>query len=458
MAEAAFIRDVVTEEDGATTGERRRGHQPGDRPALVDVRRFEFGHHLAALDRKMVAADQRLQRPNDIAFKVRPLPEVDGERQAFVLEQEAGMRGDEVPHSGTDAVHQVRRNDVAREIREAQLRAVHARRRQDERREDPVEIRQGATADEGHRAAAAHRHGGKTRPHRRIGSDIGGKPADRKQGSVDVEEQCDWLGAEHVCEVPRLDESPTQVGVGLLRHDPVSLDEAKRARKTRVPAACEFLMDHLETCDAIVAASRCLVKAGLNQSASGNISVRIGDDLLITPSGIVPDDLSAAMICRMPIRGAEGDWSGSHRPSSEWRLHRDVARARADVRAIVHTHAPHATALSMVGTAIPAAHYMIAAFGGASVSCTPYAPFGSAALADLVVAGLGDRHGVLLGNHGMLVTGADLAQAMWRAQELETLARLYILALAAGTPAILSAAEVADAIERFKNYGPVAPA
>ncbi len=178
--------------------------------------------------------------------------------------------------------------------------------------------------------------------------------------------------------------------------------------------------------------------------------------MLITPSGIAADRLSSESIAAMPVN-AGGDscsWEGPHAPSSEWRMHRDILLARPDVQAIVHTHAPHATALSMLREPIRAAHYMIAAFGGPLVHCTPYAPFGTQALSDLAIEGLGERHAVLLGNHGMLVTGADLPKAMWRASELEGLARLYLLALSAGRPALLSDAEVEDAIERFKTYGP----
>jgi L-fuculose-phosphate aldolase len=213
-------------------------------------------------------------------------------------------------------------------------------------------------------------------------------------------------------------------------------------------------MDDLRSRDAIVAASHHLASSGLNQGASGNISMRDGTDMLITPSGIMPENLSAEMIVRMPLDTMHVDRAGAHRPSSEWHMHLGILRARSDVGAIVHTHSPHATALSTLRKPIPALHYMIAAFNGPSVRCTSYAPFGSQALADLVVDGLGERHGVLLGNHGMLVTGHDLAKALWRAEELETLARLYILALAAGDPVILSDDDIADAIERFKDYGP----
>lgn len=165
---------------------------------------------------------------------------------------------------------------------------------------------------------------------------------------------------------------------------------------------------------------------------------------------------SPKSIARMPLSGAHGEWSGPLRPSSEWRFHHDILCARPDVGAIVHTHAPYATALAMLHKPIPAAHYMIAAFGGPTVRCTDYAPFGTQELSDLVVAGLEGRHGVLLGSHGMIATGADLEQALWRAVELEALAKMYHLALLVGTPAILSDKEVAELVERFKSYGVLA--
>ena len=105
---------------------------------------------------------------------------------------------------------------------------------------------------------------------------------------------------------------------------------------------------------------------------------------------------------------------------------------------------------------IPAAHYMIAAFGGPEIVCTDYAPYGTPELSALAVNGLGARHGVLLGSHGMIATGADLEQAMWRAVELETLARTYYLARAIGQPVILPDEEIAQLTKRFEDYGAMA--
>lgn len=199
-----------------------------------------------------------------------------------------------------------------------------------------------------------------------------------------------------------------------------------------------------------------LVRSGLNQGTAGNISVRFGDAMLITPSGIPPHEIGPDEMAEMQLASTQGEpaWTGPRKPSSEWRLHRDIHVHRPDVGAVVHTHSLYATVLATQHREIPALHYMIAAFGGAKIRCTPYAPFGTQALSGLIMTHLGERHGVLLGNHGMVAVGRSLAQAMWRAAELESLAKTYVLAtMGGGTPVILSDAEIAATVERFADYG-----
>jgi L-fuculose-phosphate aldolase len=212
-------------------------------------------------------------------------------------------------------------------------------------------------------------------------------------------------------------------------------------------------MNEKELRQALVEKCLELESLGVNQGMAGNLSARSGESMLITPTSVPYDKMTGTMIARMPIETDYGVWSGPLAPSSEWRMHLDIMLARPDVGAIIHTHAIHATTLSLLHKPIPAVHYMIAAFGGPTIQCTNYAPFGTKELSDLAIEGLGDRHGVLLGQHGMLATGSDLAEAMWRAVELETLAKMYILALSIGRPYVLPDAEVMRIVERFKFYG-----
>ena len=201
---------------------------------------------------------------------------------------------------------------------------------------------------------------------------------------------------------------------------------------------------------ALVAAYRTLIARGLSQGTSGNVSLRVGAAMLITPSALDPARMRAADIAEMRLDG-EFVWKGRAKPSSEWRMHRDIYRARPEIGAIVHAHPPHATALAMARRPIPPAHYMVALFGGADVPCAPYATFGTAALSRVAVTALRGRTACLLANHGCLALGRDLAQAMAHAIELETLAQHYLLSLAAG-PVLLSDAEMAAALAAFGAY------
>lgn len=212
-------------------------------------------------------------------------------------------------------------------------------------------------------------------------------------------------------------------------------------------------MNEAQLRDILVENCRALERLNVNQGTAGNLSVRCDSSMLITPSGVPYDQLIPAMIAKMPIDGDYGAWSGPLPPSSEWRIHLDILRAKPEIAAVIHTHALHATTLSLLHKPIPAVHYMIAAFGGPTIRCTKYAPFGTQELSEMVLEGLIDRHGVLLGQHGMVVTGRDIGQALWRAVELETLAKMYLLALSVGSPFVLSDDEIMRTVEKFKSYG-----
>src|SRR3954469_15310748 len=192
---------------------------------------------------------------------------------------------------------------------------------------------------------------------------------------------------------------------------------------------------------------------GLNQGTSGNISARLGDRLLITPTAIPYEAMQPDMIAAMPIDGDYGNWDGPLKPSSEWRFHLDIMRARPDVGAIVHTHSTYATIIAITRREIPACHYMIAAFGGSTIRCTPYARYGTKELSTYAVEALRDRTGCLLGSHGMIALGDSLDKAMWAAVELETLAKQYYHSLLIGGPVILTDEQIAETAAAMQGYG-----
>jgi L-fuculose-phosphate aldolase len=197
-----------------------------------------------------------------------------------------------------------------------------------------------------------------------------------------------------------------------------------------------------------------LERLGLNHGSAGNLSLRFGEAVLVTPSGVPARELRPEMVALMPLADETGAFEGPLPPSSEWRFHLDVYRARPDVNAVVHMHSTYATTLATLRRPIPAVHYMIAAFGGPSVPCVGYASYGTPELSRLVVEGLKDRDGVLLANHGAIVVGADMRRALWRAVELEALAQVYYLGSMAGAPVVLPDDEIWRTVERFRSYGP----
>jgi L-fuculose-phosphate aldolase len=206
----------------------------------------------------------------------------------------------------------------------------------------------------------------------------------------------------------------------------------------------------------IVVVSRELDAAGLVPNKSGNLSCRLPGGFMITPSGIPYRTLEPGQIVEFDDHGTPAP--GGLRPSSEWRMHAAIYACRPDVSAIVHTHSPSATALACAGLGIPAFHYMIALAGG-SIRCAQYATFGSADLAANAIEGLEGRRAVLLANHGVVAVGPSLAAAQAVAIEVENLAMQYLALRSAGLePNLLSDAELARVIEKFADYGRIAPA
>ena len=189
---------------------------------------------------------------------------------------------------------------------------------------------------------------------------------------------------------------------------------------------------------------------GINQGSSGNVSMRNADGFLITPSGVPYEAMRPEQVVQMDLEGGYvGDWL----PSSEWRMHLDIYRARAEAGAVVHTHSTYATALSCLRKDLPAFHYMIAVAGGASLRCSGYATFGTQALSETMLAALEGRAACLLANHGMICFGATLDKALWLAGEVEALCKQYFIACQAGEPVVLDDAEMDRVLARFRSYG-----
>jgi L-fuculose-phosphate aldolase len=175
--------------------------------------------------------------------------------------------------------------------------------------------------------------------------------------------------------------------------------------------------------------------------SAGNLSVRLGDTVLITPSGVAYDQITEASIC---VLDAEGNLlEGEGKRSSEWPMHRRIYE-HTSARAVVHTHSPFATAVSTVCDELPAIHYTILRLGGPTVRVAPYTTFGSDGLAGHAAAALDDRAGALLQNHGAIVYGKSLDEAYDRALLLEWLAEVYWRARLIGSPRILSETELDD--------------
>ncbi|MDR0777566.1 MAG: class II aldolase/adducin family protein [Azonexus sp.] len=267
---------------------------------------------------------------------------------------------------------------------------------------------------------------------------------------------------------------------------------------------------------ALIATTNALQPAGLNRGTAGNVSMRHGDGFYITPTGmpyamLAVDDIPwlaldhgsrashathggvskktnvsevsakanvsdasvkgaspAAATSNSGAEGAPNSWRGNPRlqpggthgspegqrkPSSEWRLHRDLYATRPEVGAVLHAHSPFAVSLACLRRDIPPFHYMIARFGGDNIRCADYALFGSDQLSAAALAAMAERKGCLLANHGLLVAGRDLDEALALVIELEELCEQYWRACQLGRPVLLGEAEMAAVLEKFAGYG-----
>jgi len=206
---------------------------------------------------------------------------------------------------------------------------------------------------------------------------------------------------------------------------------------------------------AVVAAAHKMQSLGLSPGRSGNISVRWKGGMLITASGILPEDFEAEADVVF-VDGA-GEWAaGRKAPSSEWRFHLAIYEARPDAGAVVHCHSRFATALACAHLPVPSFHYMVAKAGGADIPLAPYATYGTPELARYAAGALATRNACLLANHGQIVIGAGIEDALELAEEVEVLAAQYVTARTLGEPILLPADEMARVAEKFKTYGKAA--
>jgi L-fuculose-phosphate aldolase len=208
--------------------------------------------------------------------------------------------------------------------------------------------------------------------------------------------------------------------------------------------------------EAVAAAARRLAGEGLVLGTAGNVSVAAGDLVAVTPTGARLAELDAQQVAVVDRSGVLVD--GPLEPTSELALHLGVYE-RFDAGAVVHTHAPMATALSCVLEELPCVHYSMLLLGG-TVRVAPYATFGTPELADSVAAALEGRTAALMANHGSVNYGVDLDGAVEGTLLLEWACGVYWHARALGEPRVLDEAQraevVAAAVER--GYGQTKPA
>jgi len=205
-----------------------------------------------------------------------------------------------------------------------------------------------------------------------------------------------------------------------------------------------------EPLDELVQYARRLTADGLVVGTAGNVSIRLGDEIVITPTSIPYERIERDDLCVLGV-------DGRRRPSSETPLHTRIYET-TDAAAVVHTHSPFATTLACVVDVLPAIHYSIHRFGGDTIPVVEYELFGSQALADRVALAVRDRRGMLLRNHGAVTYGSSLREAYDLTVLLEWLARIYWQAKQLGEPRLLSAAAIADvaAEAQRRRYAPTA--
>ena len=200
----------------------------------------------------------------------------------------------------------------------------------------------------------------------------------------------------------------------------------------------------------LIETAQAMNDSGLNTGTSGNLSARIDDGFLITPSGMDYTSLEEDDIVRMTLGG---DPDGRRLPSSEWRFHAAIYQHRPEAAAVLHAHPVNCTALACLERGIPPFHYMVAVAGGKDIRCAEYATFGSETLSQHVIEALQDRKACLMAHHGLTCLEKNLPAALKLAIEVEQLAAMLMRVLPVGEPNFLSDAEMETVLAKFANYG-----
>ena len=208
-------------------------------------------------------------------------------------------------------------------------------------------------------------------------------------------------------------------------------------------------MNSLKIKKEIIRYSKLLNTTNLSPLRSGNISVRYKNGFFITPSGKKYSSLRSSDIVFVSL---EGRYLKKHTPSSEWRFHRDIYKAKKYSGSIVHCHSHNALILSCLRKKIPPFHYMVAVAGGEDIKCSKYATFGTKNLSRNIIKALKNRTACLIANHGQVAFGENLEKTFELAQEIENICHQYINAIRIGIPKILSKKEMKIVLGKFKNY------
>ena len=197
---------------------------------------------------------------------------------------------------------------------------------------------------------------------------------------------------------------------------------------------------------------RRMLADGLTKGTGGNVSVKTDDGTVaISPSGMAYDEIDPEDVPLVDVDGKQLE--GDRKPSSEYRMHTDILREREDVGAVVHNHSPYASAFASLNEPVEASHYLIA-FAGDQIPVAPYETYGTAELAEVALETLGSEYNAcLLENHGVLATGATVAEAFEVALMVEYCARIHYQARNIGEPKLLPDEEINTLLNRFADYG-----